>query len=647
MVSRVELSGADGSVLSALRDGLATAESPKFLGLFDGVAFEYEWYDEEKLEKDIERIERYLNAKGYYGGRVKAARVVQLDSQRIRVELELDQGVAVLVEQIAILGTSRLPNELSRRLLADLPLKGGALFTEQDLDSTKQLLLRRLRVASYAHASVTADVVVDIARHSAHVKLSVQPGPSCQFGAVVIHGLKTLPEQPVRAALALVPGEQYSEETLEAARRALVGLAVFSSIQVIPERSGKDPTVPVAIVLQESKARTIRIGAGLELNALELSNHVTFGWEHNNFFGGLRRFSTQFRPGLVYYPTRFSNLTTPNRTLVEGSLSSTLRQPNFIEHRTTLTISGRLSVAPELFSDSQPDDPLVGFAQVNTTVGLEREFFQGQLLLTPSFNWQLALPLDYRALTLGSAPAAAIETADTVNVTYPELGIFLDLRSDPFSPRRGIFAGATIQFASQTFGGGVSDWRLNPELRTYLPISRSIVFATRFAAGFLFPRNYDESTPEILLVRGFFSGGATTNRGYPLRGISPRGVVRFLNPEGRCSSSSTDEECQSALGGRTLWESSFEIRYKSNSPLGLVWFADMSDVNPDSTFEFNSPHLSLGMGLRYSTPVGPVRFDVGWRPPFAQESSSEAVRSDTSTLLGLPIAAHLTLGESF
>ena len=163
---------------------------------------------------------------------------------------------------------------------------------------------------------------------------------------------------------------------------------------------------------------------------------------------------------------------------------------------------------------------------------------------------------------------------------------------------------------------------------------------------------------QLLFLRGFFSGGTGSNRGYGPREIGPHGVVPFYNPgqtvavtELACEPGNPDYDpasCDLPLGGLTLWEASVELRYDVSGPFSTAVFADASDVSPETAdFRFDRPHLSAGLGLRYATPVGPIRADGGYRIPGLQapESADEIV--EPTTIFGLPIALSFGIGESF
>jgi outer membrane protein insertion porin family/translocation and assembly module TamA len=242
-----------------------------------------------------------------------------------------------------------------------------------------------------------------------------------------------------------------------------------------------------------------------------------------------------------------------------------------------------------------------------------------------------------------------------------------------------VFVGNELQVAG--LGGDARDLRVQPEIRGYVPISKRVTFAVRASTGFLFPDNYgttfadqpgaaelsdpaylDRRSRDIQLVyfRAFFSGGPSSNRGYPFRGVGPHGVVPFFHPglaaralAAQCDphGAAYDEvRCAVPLGGLSLWEASAEIRWRVVGPFLTSTFCDASDVTTQRlTLRIDHPHLSCGLGVRYDTPVGPLRLDVGWRLPGLQvpAGTDPRVEGDPGTLFGAPVAVALGIGEAF
>jgi outer membrane protein insertion porin family/translocation and assembly module TamA len=173
-----------------------------------------------------------------------------------------------------------------------------------------------------------------------------------------------------------------------------------------------------------------------------------------------------------------------------------------------------------------------------------------------------------------------------------------------------------------------------------------VTFAARAQLGFLFAQNYGDyvrrnltdtsktataatehdSDIQIMYFRGFFSGGPSSNRGFPLRGIAPHGFVPFLNPStvGQqvaldCNpvtnpASQNDPRCKLPVGGFTQWEASAEVRFAVSGPFGAAIFCDAGDVSAhELDIRLAHLHLACGAGARYETPLGPIRLDIGYR----------------------------------
>jgi outer membrane protein insertion porin family/translocation and assembly module TamA len=302
------------------------------------------------------------------------------------------------------------------------------------------------------------------------------------------------------------------------------------------------------------------------------------------------------------------------------------------------------------------------------------------LSIRPSYNWQAYFPFSYQA--------SAAANLDVVRVSAPKLDIALDYRDDPVQPTRGVFLSNAFEVAGYVFQGTVSDIRVRPEVRVYTrgALGKKSVFSARLGFGFLFPRSapggghygetLDPSTPagiladqnpkdpvvvrdqQKLALRAFYSGGPTSNRGYPYRGVGPQGQIGYLVPAAttgvNCALASAENEqgCVRPLGGLTLWELSLETRFPIAGALHGALFVDASDVSRYvGTVRLRVPHVSPGFGLRYLTLVGPLRLDLGFRPPYLQAIGKKELPPEEGdeggTIFGVPMSVGIALGEAF
>jgi outer membrane protein insertion porin family/translocation and assembly module TamA len=431
----------------------------------------------------------------------------------------------------------------------------------------------------------------------------------------------------------------------------------------------------VRIVVQPAKLRSVRLGFGVEVGS-QVGTRGVAGWQNKNLFGALDRVSIEGRPRLVLFPWRLETLFGSAPVLVpEVALRLEYSLPIPYEPRTHIFIQGQGSIGLEKNLDA-PDKvdattPIPGEYLVEQKVGVERKFFLSRLLLRLSHNLGFSQPFDY-----GDSPST-VEN-NSLLLSYLELYGELDLRKrgkkwDPINPTSGFFASNELQVAGYFIGGDANDVRVRPEVRFYVPLTRRVILAGRFAMGFLFTGTYGDVLDtdydpaglagtdklrsldrdvQILDKRGLFSGGPTSNRGYGFNEIAPH---RVLDDAGRDISLDAD-----AIGGRTLWEASIELRFPIAGDLSGTGFVDTSDVTRGvGQLRIDHPHLSVGVGARYETPVGPLRVDLGVRVPYLQVLGEPTVdpceqcktlvvdEGTSATLFDLPLALAIAIGNAF
>jgi outer membrane protein insertion porin family/translocation and assembly module TamA len=673
-------------------DRLATAESSLLVtkttvDIFrekGPLFFRYERFDRLVLERDLERVERVYRARGFYEAKVRAARVIRSGESTVTVEIEVDEGPPTRLAKVALEpadATKPLPSEpadLDNAILeakADLAI--GAPLDEDTLETAKRKIARAMTDRGYAYAEVAARAIVDLATHSATVTLSVSPGPICTFGAVTIEGLGDLPEAPVRAALGVVRGRRFSTERLDAGQTALAELGVLSSIQVevmrAPPSVAPDPVVPVRYVVQPGSLRSVQVGGGAELGG-RVQAHLVTSWEHKNFLGGLRRFATAARTGVVLYPLQLTNWNGTVRPLPDIRTQAELAQPGFLEARTRGSARVEVSFYRPETADANADastQKLYENLEVRGILGIDRPFWRSRIRLGLAWSSQYLAPFG----VWGTPPPTGF---GPLFLTYGEARAALDLRYDKngkrtsVEPNKGLYVGASVQVAG-IYPDSASDVRIQPEVRAYAPISKEVTLGLRVAGGFLFPFGYGgrfldptkacapgdgacelsrARDVQLLQLRGFYSGGMSSNRGYGYNGVNPQETIASLFV-------SSASSVPVPIGGRWMWNASLELRFPIWGSFGGTVFVDSSDVwNGDELYADGtigphvfSPHLSPGIGLRYATPIGPARLDLGVRVPCAQHLGR---CREYSTLLGgqpkpfgLPVYLAIAIGEAF
>ncbi|HSY22694.1 MAG TPA: POTRA domain-containing protein [Polyangiaceae bacterium] len=697
-IDSVDIVGAHAVDPADVLDKLASSDSPKFLGLMQGVAYDYSIYDSSVLQRDLARVERYYRGRGFFEAHVRVGRVIYDKPDHVRIRIVVDEGPPMQNRSVQVAGLERLPEAVARgaRLAANGALPEGGRFDEDAYAKARTSITRALTDRGYAYATVTADARADMSAHAVDYAFAVTPGIAAVFGPITFQGLdpdgdgpapQEIQEDILRRTLHIRENDPYSTADLESGTQALLDLGVFSSVTIVTGLS--DPTarvVPLAVQVQLTKLRSVRLGFGAELDAVKTDVHGIVGWENHNFFGGLRDFKVDFTPGLVLFPTTISTpILKPRKFLPEERLRAQLHLPAFLEHRTLGFVSPEFNVFPLLVNAGPTNStPVAGFIEAKNGVGLERRFGK-HVVVRLAYNTQVEQAFRY---VVGSGALSPLP--GNVVLSFPQLVTTLDLRDDPVHTHAGFYATNDLQVAGGPFGGTATDVRIQPTLQGYIPLGRNVTFALSAGVGLLFPldgytdtiENLAEPSDvingrdvETMYFRGFFEGGPSSNRGFPLRQLAPHAIVPFITPANanalvNCNPSASvavnSQICKTPVGGFTMWSATAEVRFAVAGPIGAAVFCDAGDVSQRvADFRFDYLHLSCGVGGRYDTPIGPIRLDIGYRIQPLQRIGfpDESAAGDPSKkyngqygdpsfvapqlLLGIPAAIAFGIGESF
>jgi outer membrane protein insertion porin family/translocation and assembly module TamA len=662
-VDAVRIDGVHGVDASEVQEAMATRPNERFLGVAEGFMVDYQLYDPYVLQEDMARIQRFYEKKGFYDAQVRSSEVTIESDDEVAIDVRVDEGAPVLVKRVDLRGFGAIGFVHAQALVIvaeELPL--AEPFDETRYQAAEDRIKRLLTDAGYAFAEVKRDATIDLVRHGAWVTLEAKPGPKARFGKVTLRGEGSLPRDKILGALGIEEGAPYSTRTLEEAQTDAFELGVFAAVKITPDLSRPESgVVPIDVEVTPGKLQTVRLGGGVTIDSVKSDVHGLLGWEGRNVFGGMRRLTLEAKPAAVFVPLRINNFVAPTKILPALKLRADFRQPGFIEPRTLGFIRPAFSAQPILLkSDTSSADPILGYAENDLAVGLRRPFGR-RLTIELSQNLLYSLPFAY---------AGDLDPAlSQVVLVYPELVTTLDFRNDKIHPHWGWLLSNTFQTALGVDG---RDVKTQPEARGYIPVGKRVTLAGRATVGLLFPQTYGKDVADsiqrpfdggdraerihdlqVLYFRGFFSGGGSSNRGYPFAGVGPHGIVPYLNPaNGICDPTDRDfdrDVCLSPTGGLTLWEASLEMRIDIVDPFSLAVFCDASDVSPAQVdIRLARPHLSCGPGARVDTPVGPIRLDVGVRIPGMQNlEGPDPLEKEPGDVFGVPLALAFGIGEAF
>jgi translocation and assembly module TamA len=631
LVTELRIDGARAVSSEEIEKGLATQQSNLPWLPFFG---EPRYLERDALPTDLKRIERFYRAKGYYGARVTGTDLVEHGRGRVEVVVHVEEGEPVKVEDVTVTGLEGIAPEVAARA-GRVHIHKGDVFTERAYDAGRDAILDALRSSGYARAAVEQQALVDEVERQALISYQVSPGERFRFGNVFVAGTAVVPRNRVRdeAQLAVKPGEYFNPEKLQDAQSRVFDLGVFGGVRVsqgTPD-TGKQ-TIPVVVAVREAPFRTVRIGPGVAIQATRWEANATASWTHRNWFGGLRKLSVDARVGYAWIP---SPLQRQAKQGVVGLASVDFAQPGAI--RRFLDLAARLELQRGL---EEAFDYTSERLRLSTPLRLRR------WTLVPSYNLELYQLSGTVTVIPGSGTPEILSQCrgEFCLLSYLEQRVTWDGRDDPVNTRSGLYASLAFQEGFRLFGNGFPYLRVIPEARAFWRLGDKLVLAFRGRVGALVPFGNEDSP----IVARFAAGGPNSMRGYYTRRLSPMGIS-----EGEFV----------PVGGEQLTEGTLELRFPIAGELGAALFLDAGDVRATSAangsvvqrmvtslvgaIDPRNLQYAAGVGLRYATPFGPVRLDVGVRLPRRDDGQWVVPEVPGGGHTEPIVAVHISLGEAF
>ena len=394
------------------------------------------------------------------------------------------------------------------------------------------------------------------------------------FGQIDIRGQLSVGENVIRRQLTCKPGDRFTRRAMRETQRKLYGLELFefANVQSIEEPVLMNPEVPVSITVAEGKHRKVTTGIGY---GTEEQARARLRWEHLNLFGGAQKFGAEGKWSSLDRGVRLDYrepyFLAPNLSLNFDGQAWQAREPVYATNQ----VGGRVTLR---YQRSLPQ-----FFAVSLQNEYQRSSITPEALLDFSVRDDLiALGLDPRGdITDGTLTAVAFDfNRNTTNN-------LLDARS-------GYLLTGRVEKAGKWLAGTYDYWGVGGEGRHYLSIANRAVLANRLRGGTTMAAgDVDLNVP---FYKRYFVGGASSVRGWGRYEVSPLSGFGF------------------PIGGLSMLEGSSEVRFPVWGKLGAVVFLDYGNVWSDAgSIDVGDLRYAAGPGLRYMTPIGPARFDVGYQ----------------------------------
>ena len=554
-------------------------------------------FSQSLLRKDEDSIRNLYRSNGFSDVAVTAEVNDNYKGQQgdLSVRLRVDEGPQYFVAGLAIEGITSL-NKAA--ITAKLSSNEGQPFSDFNVAVDHDTILNEYFVNGFPNATFEWSFTPAAAPHQVNLKYVVKEGQQQFVREVLTDGLRATRANLVNHNLLLNPGDPLSPIKMTETQRRLYDLGIFSKVDTaIQNPDGEMQRKYVLYQMYEASRYSLTGGFGAEVariggcsNCLEapagqagFSPRVSFDISRLNMFGlghtvtFSSRVSTLDRRGLVNY--------------------------NFPRFRG----SDNLSLTFTALYDNTRDVRTFTATRMEGAVQVTQKYSKAT-----TFFYRYS----YRRVGVSSlniSPLLAPQFAAPVRVGELSWNMIYDRRDDPIDPHKGIYNTINLGIAEHAIGSQRNFLRFLARNATYHALTKTLVLARETSVGDIYAFHYaGDPLDAVPLAERFFSGGGTSHRGFPENQAGPR-----------------DPSTGFPLGGNFLMFNQTELRFPLlGDNIGGVLFHDMGNVysgirshpfrlTQHGIDNFDYVVHAVGFGIRYRTPVGPVRIDLGYsiNPP--------------------------------
>ncbi|MBI4823658.1 MAG: outer membrane protein assembly factor BamA [Nitrospirae bacterium] len=511
------------------------------------------------LETDIAVIKEFYMALGYLNVEVAEPEVDIRDSSA-SINIKITEGSRVTVSSVRLMGVKHF----SEAELEDvIPISEGDPYNEIDIADARLRIIDLYGKEGFVDAKV--EIQRNIVENTAEVVFSIEEGSKVFIGKTIIQGNRRSKTVVIRRELDYSEGMPLNFSQFGTSRQRLYRLGIFTDAKIeVQDRYGDK--ADIAIKVQEGKAGAVEFGLG-------------YG-EYERYRG--------------FVDISYRNLFGMNRQVSLRAELSTLESRHILNYYEPWFLGRRIPLRA-LFLTEQKKEKNIDTGQTRyrikrhaVSVGTEKRI--GRWAKADIF-YEFSI-----AKTFDVLPDVILTKEDTGTLSISSImpGVVYDTRDNAFDPRRGMFAGVSLKIASSEFLFSETDFvKLIVHVSTYKRLTKWLVSAVSLKGGTA--KGFGR-TKELPLIERFFLGGRSTVRGYAQDDLGPKSTVG------------------TPTGGSAFTLGNLELRAYVGRGWSFVGFLDAGNVWPElDDVQLDKLKYTTGIGLRYITPVGPLRLDYGYK----------------------------------
>lgn len=448
---------------------------------------------------------------------------------------------------VTIASISIVPKKYNN-LIDGLSLKIGDPLEAAKVIAVQKSLYNKLQKQSCAFdLDVSQSVILDPQIYKAEIEFDVVQGKDVKFGALEFKGAENIKRDYLAKLTPWEEGACFKHSKLSSVRDKLLGTGLFSRVDMALPDDAKD-LEDIPVIIELKERAPRTMRAGLSYYT-DKGVGAVFGWEHRNFLGAGERLKADL-----------------TLSTLEQSLKANLTKPYFLRDDQNLSVRSFIR---------RKDTDAFESLSMGGGFSIKRKF-------SKYLSADLGADMEVTRIDEGDKPS------DNFGLFSPMISAVYDSRNDKLDPVKGYLFRVSSKPSIDAFGKSDPFVKNKVTAQSYHKISDKLVLAGRVNIGSI----TGAGAQNLPASQRFYAGGGGSIRGFGYQEVGP-----YKNGD--------------PAGGRSLFESSFEMRFKATKTIGGVAFVDVGQVYDEIIPSFKNLAIGAGVGARYYTDFGPLRFDVG------------------------------------
>ncbi len=514
--------------------------------------------DRNKLEFDTHSITSFYHNQGYIKAKVADPNIT-LEKKGLTITIEIIEGSRYGVNAVTIEGDLIRPVD---ELLTKVNINKEAFFNREIVRKDTLALREVYADEGYAYVDVAPLVKEDDTKHLADITYRISKNKRIRYERINITGNSITRDKVIRRELKIVEGEYFSGNGLNRSTGGLHRLGFFEDVGIKASKGSRDDLMVIDVTVKERPTGSFNMGAGYSTFEQTI---LSFSVAQNNLFGRGQKLaaSASFGGRTTAFDIRFTEpwfLDTP----LSAGIDVFKGERRFDEYDKKSTGGALRFLFPHFLDE---------FTRISARYAYEDAFVT--IIRDPDEVSQVIKDMEGKNVTSGIT-----------------LGIMRNSKDKPWNTTKGSVNSLSIEYAGGILGGNVYFNKYTGMSTWYYPLWWDTVIMTQGRLGYIVQR----PGGDLPTYEKFFLGGINDLRGFEFRSISPRDPI-------------TGDK----IGGEKMWLYKLEYRFpfaRDQGVVGIVFFDAGNVFRKDEPFSLEA-RTSVGIGIRWLSPVGPLRLEYG------------------------------------